>query len=139
MSAKIKLSPSAHRQIATLVLLMVVLCFSACPQEDDSSTSDKTTAATLYWATEQGNLTFSNGGAASVSRSGTPLTITTQETGYSGQTWFVNGVADVSQAGQSSYLFSGANKEAGKKYRIGLRAAKGDVYYYAELVVTVTQ
>jgi hypothetical protein len=90
---------------------------------------------TLYWVNEQGDLTFSNDTTTTVSQTGT-LTIAAQGTGYTGQSWFINGIEDAANAGQSSYTFSG-DKEPGK-YAIGLRATKGGAYYHATLTVTVT-
>jgi hypothetical protein len=93
-------------------------------------------AVTLYWV-EEGKLAFSNGASDTVSRTGS-LIISAQGTGYTGQRWFINGAEDAAAAGQSSYTFSGVNKEVGKKNVIGLRTVKNNVPYYAELTVTVT-
>jgi hypothetical protein len=92
---------------------------------------------TLYWVNEQGKLGFSNGASDTVSRTGT-LVITAQDTGYTGQQWFINGVEEPAKAGQSSYTFSGVNREVGKKNVIGLLAVKNNKPYYAELTVIVT-
>jgi hypothetical protein len=90
----------------------------------------------LYWVNE-GELVFSNGASVTVPRTGN-LIISAQGTDYTGQRWFINGIEDAAQTGQSSYTFSGVNREAGKKNVIGLRTVKNGALYYAELTVTVT-
>jgi hypothetical protein len=90
-----------------------------------------------YWLNEQGHISFTGGSSATI---GQEVVITAQDTGYSGQKWYVNGAEVASQAGQSSYTFTGAGKAPGK-YAVGLLVKKGsgyyDPYYYAEFIVTV--
>jgi uncharacterized repeat protein (TIGR02543 family) len=92
--------------------------------------------AISYWVNEQDRIS-SSAGAASVSKTGGPLTIAADGGGYSDQHWYVNGVEDPSKAGQSSYTFSAAGKDT-KTYTIGLRVKKDNQYYFAHFAVTVT-
>jgi uncharacterized repeat protein (TIGR02543 family) len=89
-----------------------------------------------YWVNEQGQIS-STGSPATVSKTGNPLTITADGAGYSDQHWSINGVEDVSAAGQASYDFSGADKDT-KTYTVGLRVKKDNQYYAVQFAVMVT-
>jgi uncharacterized repeat protein (TIGR02543 family) len=95
--------------------------------------------STYYWVNEQGDISFTNGLAqGTISRtSGNTLTITAQDTGYTGQKWYVNGIEDVSKRNASSFAFSGLGKAIGT-YVVGLQVSKDAAYYYAEFKVEVT-
>jgi hypothetical protein len=88
-----------------------------------------------YWLNEQGHIALTSGTGASIT-AGQTLTIAAQGTDYTDQQWFVVGVEDTSRAGLPSYIFTGAEKGAGK-YAVGLQVQKDNAYYYAEFIVTV--
>jgi uncharacterized repeat protein (TIGR02543 family) len=90
-----------------------------------------------YWVNQQDQIS-SNAASATVSKSGDPLIIAADGEGYSDQQWYVNGVEDVSKAGELFYSFSGKGKD-NKIYTIVLRVKKDEQYYSTQFAVTVTE
>ncbi|MDR0553711.1 MAG: Ig-like domain-containing protein [Treponema sp.] len=93
------------------------------------------TTFVYYWVNEQNQMTLS-APLASIPRTQN-VTVAAQGFGYTGQRWFINGVEDAARAGQSTYVFRGAEHAPGR-YTVGLRVSGGGAYYYAEFTVTVT-
>ncbi|MDR0568604.1 MAG: InlB B-repeat-containing protein [Spirochaetaceae bacterium] len=92
----------------------------------------------LTYSVSTENLTIAGAGDATTVASTGTLTISPSGTGYSGQQWYVNGVHDEDNDGETTYEFSGADRDTASVYTIGLLVQKDGLYYYAETRVSVT-
>jgi len=76
------------------------------------------------------DVTLSRGSSATV-------TITADDnTAYSGQNWYVNGVQQTASDGDDEFIFSSVGRPNGK-YIVGLTVAKGGKYYNTNITITV--
>ena len=97
-----------------------------------------------YWVNEQDVIATTSGAATAGGSSdnafslplGSSLTITANGSGYTGQRWYIDGVEETAQAGNSTYIFSSEGK-ASKQYTIGLIVEKDVKYYNTNFAVTV--
>ena len=91
-----------------------------------------------YWV-DQGSLTFtSDNGTLSLARGlGQSVLIEPQEKGYSEHRWFVNGEEVSGLFNPLEFTFSSIGRPLGR-YTVGLSVKKDGAYYYAEILITVT-
>jgi hypothetical protein len=91
-----------------------------------------------YWVDDTGELSVGNGGQGNTItvQNGSSVTFTANGTGYSNQSWTLNG--NTVGAG-ASYTFDTINndKEIGRNYIIGLRVQKDGKFYFTEITITV--
>jgi uncharacterized repeat protein (TIGR02543 family) len=84
-----------------------------------------------YWVDELDNLSLSVN--TFTLAAGGSLTIVPNGGGYTGHTWYVNGVD--TQATGGTYTFSSAGRDPSARYTIGLQVQKNSRYYYTEISI----
>jgi predicted secreted protein len=66
-------------------------------------------------------------------------TISVKQNGYTAYQWDLNGSREAAFDGQSSYIFDGNYKGAGKNYTVSVRVQKDGVWYSASVLVKMTE
>jgi len=93
-----------------------------------------------YWVNEQNIIatTGTEAGNAVTLPKGEILTIAVSGSEYNNQRWYVNGVEDFFQTGNTTYIFATSGKEA-KRYMIDLTVEKEGYFYSTSFVVTIME
>jgi len=95
------------------------------------TTAQTGTAEVYYWVNQHDSLVTTSGGATTVAP-GATLTITAQDTGYSNQQWYLNGV-NTGHSG-NTYIFSGTITG---KHTVELFVEKDGKLYNTGITITV--